>query len=134
MVRRPPRSTRTDTLFPYTTLFRSVARPRGDRRACARAYGSLRDPDQRDAQDEMVRGQSANRGVDRSEGADEDERRASHSASAPCRGDHQGDGAGGQMQSGQLRIYREKQRNLDIPDGLEEGVWAAEERPYTRHL
>src|SRR3546814_1671269 len=28
MVRRPPRSTRTDTLFPYTTLFRSLhARP-----------------------------------------------------------------------------------------------------------
>src|SRR3546814_4622026 len=26
MIRRPPRSTRTDTLFPYTTLFRS---PRG---------------------------------------------------------------------------------------------------------
>src|SRR3546814_8457448 len=26
MVRRPPRSTRTDTLFPYTTLFRSVRR------------------------------------------------------------------------------------------------------------
>src|SRR3546814_18400944 len=25
MVRRPPRSTRTDTLFPYTTLFRSIA-------------------------------------------------------------------------------------------------------------
>src|SRR3546814_12892761 len=30
MIRRPPRSTRTDTLFPYTTLFRSVA---GGRRA-----------------------------------------------------------------------------------------------------
>src|SRR3546814_11418295 len=30
MIRRPPRSTRTDTLFPYTTLFRSV-----------RAYRSL---------------------------------------------------------------------------------------------
>src|SRR3546814_10255642 len=37
MIRRPPRSTRTDTLFPYTTLFRSGAwrcrcrddRPRG---------------------------------------------------------------------------------------------------------
>src|SRR3546814_3421471 len=27
MIRRPPRSTRTDTLFPYTTLFRSL-RPR----------------------------------------------------------------------------------------------------------
>src|SRR3546814_6435394 len=27
MIRRPPRSTRTDTLFPYTTLFRSRRRP-----------------------------------------------------------------------------------------------------------
>src|SRR3546814_1410005 len=26
MIRRPPRSTRTDTLFPYTTLFRSALR------------------------------------------------------------------------------------------------------------
>src|SRR3546814_16809061 len=29
MIRRPPRSTRTDTLFPYTTLFRSAARRSG---------------------------------------------------------------------------------------------------------
>src|SRR3546814_1404559 len=29
MVRRPPRSTRTDTLFPYTTLFRSLTSLRG---------------------------------------------------------------------------------------------------------
>src|SRR3546814_7974990 len=28
MIRRPPRSTRTDTLFPYTTLFRSLKRLR----------------------------------------------------------------------------------------------------------
>src|SRR3546814_9011685 len=28
MIRRPPRSTRTDTLFPYTTLFRSEPRTR----------------------------------------------------------------------------------------------------------
>src|SRR3546814_6207290 len=27
MIRRPPRSTRTDTLFPYTTLFRSLPDP-----------------------------------------------------------------------------------------------------------
>src|SRR3546814_1794268 len=27
MIRRPPRSTRTDTLFPYTTLFRSSTKP-----------------------------------------------------------------------------------------------------------
>src|SRR3546814_13538363 len=52
MVRRPPRSTRTDTLFPYTTLFRSarqfhghfvVGPPCPDRRdsrgACAGAAG-----------------------------------------------------------------------------------------------
>src|SRR3546814_18698760 len=29
MIRRPPRSNRTDTLFPYTTLFRSVAQVEG---------------------------------------------------------------------------------------------------------
>src|SRR3546814_2558960 len=39
MIRRPPRSTRTDTLFPYTTLFRSnqpfLVNGRGDRiRTC----------------------------------------------------------------------------------------------------
>src|SRR3546814_1799023 len=30
MIRRPPRSTRTDTLFPYTTLFRSLLALFGD--------------------------------------------------------------------------------------------------------
>src|SRR3546814_12814774 len=34
MIRRPPRSTRTDPLFPYTTLFRSVAAHSLDRMAC----------------------------------------------------------------------------------------------------
>src|SRR3546814_5476032 len=33
MRRLPPRSTRTDTLFPYTTLFRSIAQPGGDDQA-----------------------------------------------------------------------------------------------------
>src|SRR3546814_11929729 len=37
MIRRPPRSTRTDTLFPYTTLFRSALLRRGD----ARRIGAL---------------------------------------------------------------------------------------------
>src|SRR3546814_4916872 len=37
MIRRPPRSTRTDTLFPYTTLFRSV-RCRFRRRSACRRY------------------------------------------------------------------------------------------------
>src|SRR3546814_20938395 len=34
MIRRPPRSTRTDTLFPYTTLFRSTDLPFGWRHPC----------------------------------------------------------------------------------------------------
>src|SRR3546814_11518581 len=45
MRRGPPRSTRTDTLFPYTTLFRSLRRPRlrrGTARRTARGRGSLR--------------------------------------------------------------------------------------------
>src|SRR3546814_4608256 len=43
MIRRPPRSTRTDTLFPYTTLFRSPYRCRWrDRRGSARLRRSGR--------------------------------------------------------------------------------------------
>src|SRR3546814_5775010 len=34
MIRRPPRSTRTDTLFPYTTLFRSCRGARDRPRGC----------------------------------------------------------------------------------------------------
>src|SRR3546814_7802260 len=36
MIRRPPRSTRTDTLFPYTTLFLSHVQRSGDARALQR--------------------------------------------------------------------------------------------------
>src|SRR3546814_7751845 len=42
MIRRPPRSTRTDTLFPYTTLFRSIDEdaflPRGACRGWRRSF------------------------------------------------------------------------------------------------
>src|SRR3546814_4380531 len=42
MIRRPPRSTRTDTLFPYTTLFRSLeALPEPQRRRPQRDAGLL---------------------------------------------------------------------------------------------
>src|SRR3546814_9749330 len=40
MIRRPPRSTRTDTLFPYTTLFRSGQDRKGGTYPCA---GTKRD-------------------------------------------------------------------------------------------
>src|SRR3546814_10803333 len=36
MLRRPPRSTRTDTLLPYTTLFRSAPSHRASAEACHR--------------------------------------------------------------------------------------------------
>src|SRR3546814_4388403 len=45
MIRRPPRSTRTDTLFPYTTLFRSIdpARKPADYAALADLRSDFRD-------------------------------------------------------------------------------------------
>src|SRR3546814_12316334 len=48
MIRRPPRSTRTDTLFPYTTLFRSTGAGEslhrvGASRSSEIAYGLQRD-------------------------------------------------------------------------------------------
>src|SRR3546814_14603639 len=42
MIRRPPRSTRTDTLFPYTTLFRSENHPRATARGRDRRTGGPR--------------------------------------------------------------------------------------------
>src|SRR3546814_3099641 len=42
MIRRPPRSTRTDTLFPYTTLFRSPEAARRHRWALCRALQNVR--------------------------------------------------------------------------------------------
>src|SRR3546814_3798936 len=51
MMRRPPSSTRTDTLFPYTTLFRSVFQGSGanavSKVSKARGLGILRDPEVR---------------------------------------------------------------------------------------
>src|SRR3546814_751480 len=40
MIRRPPKSTRTDTLFPYTTLFRSIERFEQERKA-SRSFRAL---------------------------------------------------------------------------------------------
>src|SRR3546814_7605849 len=42
MIRRPPRSTRTDTLFPYTTLFRSAEEAAGGRDQACRPRGQSR--------------------------------------------------------------------------------------------
>src|SRR3546814_20906734 len=86
MIRRPPISTRTDTLFPYTTLFRSGAEPTGP--ADGRAL--------------QIQGQVAGPGADRQREAGAPEgrpvaqphrRRAAGSAAAAGR--LVGDGQGG---------------------------------------
>src|SRR3546814_3200221 len=48
MIRRPPRATRTDTLFPYTTLFRSFGDARQYARPGRAGEGSLSDLRSRD--------------------------------------------------------------------------------------
>src|SRR3546814_12971286 len=44
MLRRPPRSTRTDTLFPYTTLFRSLGRGSSGRASTVSKAASISSP------------------------------------------------------------------------------------------
>src|SRR3546814_6661491 len=60
MIRRPPRSTRTDTLFPYTTLFRSPRQPFVDQRAELRIAPRL--PPALDRPDAGSRGKAFARG------------------------------------------------------------------------
>src|SRR3546814_10965913 len=64
MIRRPPRSTRTDTLFPYTTLFRSAGiemRVRVDRIVPAPDVGVILFERARSAADAGVAEQDAHR-------------------------------------------------------------------------
>src|SRR3546814_13263702 len=66
MIRRPPRSTRTDTLFPYTTLFRS--NPDARQRSGARIGDDRRQPGTVDAERPSARNrarQSRLHGIDR---------------------------------------------------------------------
>src|SRR3546814_9557594 len=48
MIRRPPRSTRTDTLFPYTTLFRSLVAEGADERVSRERFADDDDRHRRD--------------------------------------------------------------------------------------
>src|SRR3546814_15177729 len=54
MIRRPPRSTRTDTLFPYTTLFRSELE---EAHLARRRYGDGLLADEDDATGDLERGE-----------------------------------------------------------------------------
>src|SRR3546814_4577928 len=57
MIRRPPRSTRTDTLFPYTTLFRS---PGDSEKKMTKAAASNADIALIDLEDAVATGEKAN--------------------------------------------------------------------------
>src|SRR3546814_13118783 len=85
MIRRPPRSTRTDTLFPYTTLFRSPEqRAEKDLRAedergreVDGLFGDHRDDQIAvDRLDDEIDGDRPEAGVDPRRKADEDEQHA----------------------------------------------------------
>src|SRR3546814_13540157 len=81
MIRRPPRSTRTDTLFPYTTLFRSLHTRGPDGGASAASTAFRREPDRdievRRAPDAQARRNGVARGRrDRPPGAVEPAARA----------------------------------------------------------
>src|SRR3546814_10053098 len=65
MLPRPPRSTRTDTLFPYTTLFRSLRDGRGRSARAGRAGAARARPQRSTASPRLVdRGRSGQEGTE----------------------------------------------------------------------
>src|SRR3546814_6820709 len=71
MIRRPPRSTRTDTLFPYTTLFRSRLQQAGE--GLARLTGEDRADADEDRDEDQRQHVALRQGVDDVERDDADE-------------------------------------------------------------
>src|SRR3546814_5668561 len=89
MLRRPPRSTRTYTLFPYTTLFRSLHQrrqaqrphPQGPRTGVADARGSREaDGGNRQADARPVRQEGCEEGACQEDGGEEGARSEEHTS------------------------------------------------------
>src|SRR3546814_4380942 len=71
MIRRPPRSTRTDTLFPYTTLVRSPNWPcRSSPRCWAEPWKEDREREAKSGRRDPLGGHRGSAGVQRQAGAD----------------------------------------------------------------
>src|SRR3546814_17541621 len=110
MIRRPPRSTRTDTLFPYTTLFRSPGdqrRRRGRKDEGAAAVDEEIGDDVRRAEQRAFAAERLAAGVEGDEvfaGA-EDMRQA---------------GAGGAENPGRMRLIADQYGVVAVGDGGEE--------------
>src|SRR3546814_17870123 len=66
MIRRPPRSTRTYTLFPYTTLFRSIVR----KHRAARGHGFIAFDDESNEHQMPIHGEQQEGRKNRKESAD----------------------------------------------------------------
>src|SRR3546814_10092171 len=99
MIRRPPRSTRTDTLVPYTTLFLS------DRAGLRRRAGRLRVDRVAAAGAAEPVGQGAEAGARVAHGAaDADLQRGSRAPDGRAAGDPRV--AGGDLRAGPLRLLR----------------------------
>src|SRR3546814_14450641 len=119
MIRRPPRATRTDTLFPYTTLFRStpialeLTRPEHD-------VGDARLVLDRD-EDRIALARSL---------ADEDDPRGADEAVVPClvrlgAARHAFDGERGAQESHRMILQRQPRR---LVIGAEDGRASCRER------
>src|SRR3546814_17438937 len=85
MIRRPPRSTRTDTLFPYTTLFRSAGDLLAQLRGGTRRQGrKRRDPRRHRAGDDAAGPVPARCGAGAPEQADAGVYRLSEAIAPEC--------------------------------------------------
>src|SRR3546814_1958324 len=83
MIQRPPRSTRTDTLFPYTTLFRSrteVRLPDAAGAAADRRKWKRRSEYLRSSIDRKIRGLTARTGCQRTSSASKPSRSEEHTS------------------------------------------------------
>src|SRR3546814_8291 len=84
MIRRPPRSTRTDTLFPYTTLFRSNEENHPKRR---RKLSELNKNDDKNSEPDWIYAKSRQRREDYWND-DGNHSEAFHEAPQNCKDDH----------------------------------------------
>src|SRR3546814_11841551 len=106
MIRRPPRSTRTDTLFPYTTLFRSLP---------ARTCLHLPEPVS-DRQDVAVEGVTGVAGAD----CHRDRLRQGRQGGARQEGERGPVGAEGRQHTGAERLWgRDRTRSVERRVGHE---------------
>src|SRR3546814_5813037 len=108
MIRRPPRAKRTDTLFPYTTLFRAGSgqlAPAAARRAAGRAAAGrgLPGPDSGPERDRLRQRRGGGDAYHRRVAGDGDAAAAAEGARRRCRTGRARGAAGGDPQEGRAR-------------------------------